>query len=324
MQQWARAGTSTSEQREQEVREMRRLWLGSLLSSALALFGSAVEGRAGFVSDTLGSAGPGNFAILTLNGSGDPHLNGPGQTTGNVGVSSGTLHLDGSAGPEVNGNVLLAPGANISISNPPQVTGSVLTNQNLSQANTDALNAAATFAGLAPTQSVPGGAVNGTTTINGGLGTNVVNLSSLNLGNNQTLTLNGPAGSQFVVNDSGGFTLNSGRINLTGGLTPSDVVFNLAGSSPDVHTSGGLGNESVINGILLAPNRSIGLSPGLINGELISGGPSIQLASGASVVQTPPGQVVPAPSSVVLMGLGGCVFAAFVLRSRRQPVAAAC
>jgi hypothetical protein len=234
--------------------------------------------EAGFITDTLGSAGPSNFAILTLTGGNDIALNGPGTTNGNVGISSGTLSLNGSAGPEVNGNVSLATGAMISIGNPPQVTGSVFTNQNLSQANTDARNASTTFTNLAPTQNL--GAINGTTTINGTTGTNVIDITTLNLGNGQTLTLSGPPGAQFVIDDTGNFTLNSGKILLTGGIGVTDVVFNIEASGNAISTSGGLNNESVINGIVLAPNSGVAMSPGLINGELIAGGSTIHLVSG--------------------------------------------
>jgi hypothetical protein len=160
------------------------------------------------------------------------------------------------------------------------------------------------------------GAINGNTTLNGGPGTNVLNVSGINLGNGQALTLNGPAGSQFVINDSGGFTLNSGQINLTGGLTPSDVVINLTGTGPAAQTSGGLNNESVINGILLAPSRSIGFAPGLVNGELIAGGQSVHLVSGASVNGP---HVVPAPPGLILMGLGGLAYLGSLVRARRRP-----
>jgi len=278
--------------------------IGTLGAALAGVLGFASFAHAGFITDTLGAAGPANFAILALSGANDIALNGPGQTFGNVGVSSGTLSLNGSAGPEVNGNVLLAPGANISIGNPPQVTGSVLTNQNLSQANTDALNASSTFAALAPTTSVPGGQVNGTTTINGVAGVNVVDISSLNLGNGQTLTLNGPAGSQFVIDDSGNFVLNSGRINLTGGLTVTDVVFDITASGNAISSSGGLNNESILNGILLAPNSGIAFAPGLINGEAIAGGSTIHFVSGASVNDTASPTPVPEPTTISLLLAG--------------------
>jgi hypothetical protein len=87
--------------------------------------------------------------------------------------------------------------------------------------------------------------------------------------------LNGPAGSQFVINDSGDLTLNSGRINLTGGLTPDDVVVDLTSSGNNLSSSGGLNNESVINGIVLDAVDGVAMALGLINGELIAGGSTI-------------------------------------------------
>src|SRR5205823_1202816 len=115
--------------------------------------------------------------------------------------------------------------------------------------------------------------------------------------------------------------------NLTGGLTPSDVVINFTDANAALKTSGGLHNESVVNGILLAAGGSttVDFSPGLVNGEVIAGGNHAHFVSGAEV-HSPGGsggsvQSVPAPSSVVLMGLGGLVFAGLVLRPRRRQVA---
>jgi hypothetical protein len=270
--------------------------------------------RAGYITNTLGAAGPSNFALLALDGAQDIALNGPGTTNGNVGISSGTLALDGSNGPSVNGNVLL--GSNASNTHSQLVNGNIFTNQNLSQANTDARNAATTFGNLASTAGMPT-SINGTTTINGSAGLNVANLSGIKLGNGQSLTLNGPAGSQFVLN-SPNMVLNSGQINLTGGITPSDVVFNLTGTGNNLQTSGGLNNESVINGTVLDANGSVAMAPGLINGELIAGGQSIHLVSGSSVNSPPPPPRVPEPASALLMTLGGLGMAALVRRSRRR------
>jgi hypothetical protein len=85
-----------------------------------------------------------------------------------------------------------------------------------------------------------------------------------------------------------------------------------------VSTSGGLNNESVIKGIVLNATGDYQLTPGLINGELIGGG-KIALASGGAVNGTP--QVVPEPPGVVLLALGGFVFALVVVRSPRRNVA---
>ncbi len=303
---------------------MRMLRCGGLLTALL--LGVVGQVRAGFVTDTLGAAGPSDFSLLALSTSPSVQIAGAnnqpplpgGGVVGNVGIAS-TATLGVSSPASITGNVFLAPGAKTNFSNPNVVLGTVFTNQNLTGANTAALNAASTFAGMSGTSI---GAINGTTTItaaNPG-GINVLSTSGINLGNGQTLTLSGPAGTQFVVNDSGGLTLNSGTIALTGGVTPDDVVFNMTNDGT-VSTSGGLNNESVINGIILDPTGKIQLTPGLVNGEIIAGG-QISLASGATINNTP--QVVPAPPSLVLMGLGGFVFMGLtVLAGRRRRATAA-
>jgi hypothetical protein len=310
---------------------MRKLWIGSWVACALVFLPLSGAARAGYVTDTLGTAGPGNYALLALSTSDNIHIAGAnnqpplpgGGVAGNVGIADSGATFALSSPAQVTGNLYLAPGARFNNSGTIQGsifnTGQGPNGTTLSQANTDALNATNTFAHMAPTLSVPGNAINGTTTVNGTAGVNVLNVSDIRLGNGQTLTLNGPAGSQFVVNDSGGITLNSGQIALSGGLTPSDVVFNMTNGGT-VSTAGGLNNESVINGLILDTTGKFQLTPGLVNGEII-GGAEIALASGATVVGTPP--VVPAPPSVVLLGLGGLVFALVVARSPRHRLATA-
>jgi hypothetical protein len=310
---------------------MKLLWSGVLAS--VGLIGFSMEARAGFVTDTLGAAGPSNYALLALSTSpgvqiaganNQPPLPGGG-VAGNVGITNGsTISLSNPA--SITGNLYVANSAN-QFNNSGALGGAVIAGgagpngTTLSQANSAATAASATFAALAPT--ITGiGQVNGTTQINGTAGTNVVNLSSIKLGNGQSLTLNGPAGSQFVVNvGTGGITMNGpASISLTGGLTPSDVVFNLPNGGT-VSTSGGLTNNlSVINGIVLDPtsNGKFQLTPGLVNGEIIGGG-QIALASGATIAG-PPMNNVPVPPSFVVMGLGG-VFMAWAARSRRRPAA---
>jgi hypothetical protein len=298
----------------------------TLVVAGALLFTPAAH--AGLINETLGFAGPGYWAILSTGNPGttDFALNGPGTTVGNVGVGpTGKLSLDSSNGnpaTAIRGNVYLATGS--SITHPQQVQGNVVKGADalLSKAAADAKAAASTFAALSPTNSIKS-IDNSTGVINGTAGVNVLNITGLNL-NQATLTLNGPKGGQFVINDSGAFVLNSGVINLAGGLTASDVVFNLTGTSPDVHSSGG-GNSSVLNGILLAEQRNIAFAPGLINGEAISGGATIHFVSGAEVNQlpAPPAPTVPTaatapePASVLLVGLGLPAFAVFAYRSRR-------
>ena len=81
----------------------------------------------------------------------------------------------------------------------------------------------------------------------------VMNLSNFVLGAGSTLTLNGAAGSAFVLNITGKFDIGgASNILLTGGLTPSDVLFNVRGSNSTFQ----IGGDSVFNGTLLAYNSS--------------------------------------------------------------------
>jgi len=303
---------------------VRRLLLGA---GTLLLAMASLAGPCGATSvlATLGSAGPGNWGILVGPNTTDFALNGPGTTNGNVGydgANSNQVQLNASnnapiPNEAINGNLYLAPGD--TVNNASQVGGSVVSNDAaLGSAWSAALTASSTFSLMAADVSVPGGSVNGTTTVNSLCAgcTNVIDISSLNLGNGQTLTLNGSATDQFIVNVSGNFVLNSGRIVLTGGLTADDVVFNVTASGNAVQTSGGLNNESVVNGILLAPNSGIAFAPGLINGELIAGGQTVHLVSGANTNEVISIATIPEPSTYLLLAIG--LMALGLFRPRRS------
>lgn len=279
-----------------------------ILGIAVAMIVLASSARASFVADTLGPAGPGFWAILTGPNTTDIALNGPGTTTGNVGVSSpnGNVQLNASSGHKaIDGNLVLQAGA--TVNNTAQVTGSVST-QDLSGIWQDAVNAASTFTGLAPTSNLR--AITSAQTITVGAGLNVLDASIINL-NQSVLTFNGPAGAQVVVNISNNLTLNGAQIELTGGLTPMDIVFNVEGPGSDLHTSGGLNQESIITGILLAPDRNIAFAPGEVDGELIAGGQSVHLVSGGSAVGVT--NTVPEPATTGLLA-AGLMLCAFVRR----------
>lgn len=295
-----------------------RYIVGPSAVAAFLLCATARPLPAATIASELGTAGPAFWAIVT--NSNNPHLNGPGTTNGNVAVTNpGTvLSLDTSIGSgiAINGNVVLSTGS--SVSHPTQVSGSITTNPALTtQVLADATAAETFFTAQAANNGLS--TLTTTQTINsaGPGATNIFHISNANLGNN-VLTLNGDANSQFIFDiTAGGLTLNSGKIVLTGGLLPSDVLFNI--ESGDLSTSGGLGNESVISGIVLgSATTAVNLSPGLINGELISlGTGTFQLASGASVNMTPPPPTVPEPQTYSIAGLGLLVLAGIAWRKTR-------
>ena len=114
----------------------------------------------------------------------------------------------------------------------------------------------------------------------------VMKLTNFVLNNNSTLTLNGVAGSAFIINVSNNFSLaNQSKIVLTGGLTPSDVLFNVRGSSGTLSIAGG----SLFQGTLLAYNstsstqRTLTVSGAntLAKGELIAN--KVVVKNGATV-----------------------------------------
>jgi hypothetical protein len=268
---------------------------------------------ADFISSTLDGAA--NFALLQTDG-GNVSLANAGNAgfiTGNVGLNGGNFS---DSNVPINGNLLFGNAASGISSATGNVTGTIVQDQaTLTAAANAATSAASTFAGLAPTLSTT--SISGTTTINLAPGVNVADLSSVNLGNMDVLTLNGPAGSEIILNDTGGVTLNSGKIVLTGGLTANDVVFNITGTSPFA-TSGGLGNESVATGIFLAPNAQVHITPGAVTGEIISG-QNINIASGGSVMGVPGPTIGAGLPGFLLLGLG----VLFAWRFRRGTTAEA-
>ncbi|HEY2906001.1 MAG TPA: hypothetical protein VGJ29_08870 [Vicinamibacterales bacterium] len=83
-----------------------------------------------------------------------------------------------------------------------------------------------------------------------------------------TLTLTGPAGTAFVINDSGNFNLHSGNIKVAGGVGPLDVVYNITNPKATVTT---MVPTSAV-GILLAPDNAINaMDSATFTGEIIGG-----------------------------------------------------
>ena len=110
-------------------------------------------------------------------------------------------------------------------------------------------------------------------------GNYVFNIGSINFTGDKTLTLNAPAGSNYVLNISGSISLTGGSILVAGGLTAADVLINYTGTNV-VQFSGG-GNSSQVFGTILAPNAEVGLHPGFVAGSVIAD--TITLSSGGQI-----------------------------------------
>ena len=150
------------------------------------------------------------------------------------------------------------------------------------QAGNDATTFSASLAALPATQTLAAITLgsHGTATITGGAGINVIALPSITTGTKSTITINAGS-SEFVImnigtsTDAGSLQLGNGAsIVLTGGITPDHVIFHLIGSG----TTAQLGNDTVFNGTILAPQGQFTSgdgetpSPVLINGSLLFGG----------------------------------------------------
>jgi choice-of-anchor A domain-containing protein len=217
-----------------------------------------------------------------------------------------TVSINGPAGG-ILGDICIAPKGSLAMSGDEYVTGTVRLGvgahfQNSShgtvnvQQNVDLsaqINAA--LAEYANAQTLPCTQTytqlngNNVTTITGSVGINVICVGDIVLSGKQ-IFLNGPAGARFIFNVTGKFVLTGGgdgpQIRVTGGVQPKDVLYNIIGTGQDVAFSGGGGGvnccAAIVDGTLLAPYRKIALSPGLVNGEVISG-MNISIVSGSSV-----------------------------------------
>ena len=285
-----------------------------LALAAIALSSGALSNNVRASVVDLGDAA--GFSVLTYNSNNtsDSAFNG-----GPIGVVDGNWTQSGgqqtsNQQPEI---VYLSPGHT---NNGPAVLTTTYNAPLLNSAWADAQNASAMLASLTPTQTF-GAITTGQTITESAVGNYVFNISSISL-NQSALTLSAPAGSTIVLNISGNITLAGGSqgngLLLAGGLTSSDVVWNLTGANSNITTSGG-GNAQQIQGIVLATgsNASVNLHPGEILGEVIA--TTFTSSSGALVVvpEVTPGSVI-----IGFLGLIVAVSSRRVLMGRFRALAA--
>jgi hypothetical protein len=220
--------------------------------------------------------------VLLLEG-GKVDINGPaGGIEGDVCIGpKGKLSISGEQ--FVAGRIRLAPGAKFDKSGKGQ-TGAVDTNVDLNAEIEAALAIARAAADLPCTQTFDKLKMAQTITGNGGL--SVICVKDIML-NGEVITLVGGASDLFILNIEKEMKLDGGsKIVVSGGLAPGNVLYNVLGNGPDVALTGGGGGgnccNSSLDGTVLAPQRKIRLSPGLVRGAVISG-KEINLSSGASV-----------------------------------------
>lgn len=195
---------------------------------------------------------------------------------GDVGVgSSGLISL--ASPSSISGALYLDAGATKSIVG--IVNGTIYQPYAVNQALADAAAAATLAAGLAP--NVVLSSVTVPTQVNATGPQTVVNITgSVNLSGSNCLYFSGAAGSKFIVNVFGGFTLGGGAVVgalPASGLSGSDILINIVGTGAKVTTK--IGN--VVQGTILGPSRQYELHS--VNGAVIGGALELKLMSAATV-----------------------------------------
>jgi hypothetical protein len=327
-----------------------------------AAFLCALSSPLAWAGVDLGNAG--NYTVLGMGsglsiGSADTVTANTAEIYGNVGVGAatisnaaigngtlqkgfiqGNLYVDGPTTPAtydivnknftISGTVFGTTPANPG-NNPDSVGAGTF---DLVPAVQDAINRSSFYA------SVPGQSALGNFNLNSAnmtLAAGNYSATSFLMNSGSILTINGSVGQTFVLNDSGDFSFAKSFIQLTGGITAADVLFNITGPGTTVTVSG---DNSIFFGNILAVNRNItvdglgtGSAPGVslgpdgipgtaddnpgLEGRVIgalstSSSTTLDLIvhSGAEINQ------VPEPTSLALLGIGASVFSLLLCRRK--------
>lgn len=254
------------------------LVLASCLMAATALAGveqaiPEMAGLEGWALFSLGAGVSGNsFKGATVNG--------------DVGVSgNGIISL---ASTTLNGNLYYGSHGSLQMSGTSVITGAKIHDQDamLNNAVAAALAASGMASDLPANRPFTNFRLNKTqtATLTGAPGETVVlNLKTFALSGNATMTLNGSATTNFVINVKSKFSLlDNSRIVLAGGLNWNNVLFNIVGKGANAQIAG----QSGFQGILMANQRTVQVrDQATVQGQIIA---NRILLSGASQITHPP------------------------------------
>ena len=216
----------------------------------------------------------------------------------------------GNNGGLTNGGVLFKDSsANVSgnLQNP--VTQQLVSSSVTQDAATIAQDVSKFASSLSPTQTFS--TINNTTTITGDGGLNVIDVADIQ---NAKLTLNGNANDVFVFNVSNQIHTNQ-PMTLSGGVLPTNILFNLTGTGTVFQTSGG----DLSFGTYLATNGGRFQFSNLdLDGQLINIGGDVQFVSGSKIPTFSPFTPVPEASNFELLGVVAIAAGAVMASRRRQ------
>jgi uncharacterized repeat protein (TIGR01451 family) len=224
----------------------------------------------------LGAAGPSLFTVLSLGS--DPSLDLSGiycaaaTVNGNVGIiGSGYFHNDAAcseSGDFYKGQAVEYLDLGGQLKGRTIVDDAFMYNVRAQVFESSAYFASLPVTGEVQTQFPADGKLSTSLTVTGKPGLNVVRLPAFSLSKGY-LTLDGPPGTQFVLNISGSFNLNTGNISTAGGVGPFDVIYNVTNAKASVGVGRGF---SGMVGILLAPYNEIhAIYNRIWDGQIIGG-----------------------------------------------------
>jgi PEP-CTERM motif-containing protein len=293
---------------DRSPRRSRTKAIPASVAAFILLLGAGQLAYAGF---SLGDAV--NYAVL-YEGAGAHNLqinSGPvnGSTIlGNIGLGNengGTPQAQLNNPAVINGNINFAGSVNVNNSGA-VVNGSTTGGMTSVENDLDYLNnLSATLGAEAGTPVAITIGNGGSQTINASNGmldangNEVFSVSSLSFVNGATLTINGAA-NQYVVLNFNFNTHFSGTINLSGGITGDQVLFNLIGGASLMSgdTLQFAANNVTQHGTFLDPNGTIQVNSVNIIGHVFGGDTSdMQIVSNGTVA-------VPEPQTYALLALG--------------------